>query len=404
MIYLREKGLNDSKLFTSQNMSHESSSGIRICIIGNQAFSLLNFRAPIIAEMVGSGCEVIALAPDFDDASSAEVRAIGAEPVGYSLSRTGMNPFRDAADILRLAFILRRLGPDMTFAYAPKPVIYGTLAAWLARVPQRYALITGLGYAFAPPVGSESMKRRFLRDIVIRLYKAALKRADKVFFQNEDDRELFISAGAVSAGRSIRVNGTGVDLHRWSPAPPVSNCGVTFLLAARLLREKGVVEFVEAARLVKEAHHEVRFILLGGLDTNPGALSSAEIGSWVAEGIVDWPGHVPDVRPWLAEASVFVLPSYYREGVPRSIQEAMAMARPIITTDAPGCRDTVIDGNNGFLIPVRSAEALAAAMERFVLQPELIDSMGQASRRMAEERFDAREINQAILREMGISD
>jgi glycosyltransferase involved in cell wall biosynthesis len=176
---------------------------------------------------------------------------------------------------------------------------------------------------------------------------------------------------------------------------------VTFMLAARMLREKGIVEYAKAARIIKQKHPDTRFILLGSLDTNPGGLSHAEIDGWVAEGILDWPGHVHDVQDWLAQTSVYVLPSY-REGVPRSTQEAMAMARPIITTDAPGCRETVVDGTNGFLVPVRNADALAKAMERFILQPDLIEKMGQASRSMAEERFDVRKINQVILRVMDI--
>jgi Glycosyltransferase len=177
---------------------------------------------------------------------------------------------------------------------------------------------------------------------------------------------------------------------------------VTFLLAARLLREKGIVEYAEAARLVRSRHADARFILLGGLDTNPGGLRRDEIDAWVSEGVLEWPGHVPDVRPWLARASVYVLPSYYREGVPRSTQEAMAMARPVITTDAPGCRETVIDGRNGFLVPPRDPMSLAEAMERFVLDPELIVSMGEESRRIAEERFDVKRINRRMMEAMDL--
>lgn len=380
----------------------ESNSHLCISIVGNQAFSLLNFRGPMIAEMVASGSEVFALAPDYDETTCAQVIALGAKPVNYSLSSTGMNPLRDIADILRLACFFHRLKPDMSLAYVPKPVIYSTLASWLARIPRRFALITGLGYSFTPSIKSEPLKRRMLRHLVLNLYKVALKRADKVFFQNDDDRDLFISAGIVKASQSIRINGTGVELNQWQPVPPVKD-PITFLLTARLLREKGIVEYVEAARLVKDKYPKVRFILLGGLSSNPGALSRVEVENWVAEGILEWPGNVLNVKSWLAQASVYVLPSYYREGIPRSTQEAMAMARPVITTDAPGCRETVIEGENGFLVSVRDPDALAAAMERFILQPDLIDKMGHASRKIAEERFDVHKINQVILREMGIS-
>jgi len=383
--------------FMMLNMSHKS--GSRISIIGNQAFSLINFRGSLIDEMVSRGFEVFALAPDYDDPTRAEVRSLGAEPVDYSLSRTGMNPLRDAADMLRLAVLLRRLKPDITLGYAIKPVIYGTFAAWLVRVPQRFATIEGLGYAFTPSGDAEPVKRRVLRSVVSVLYAMALRHANLVFFLNKDDIDEFSKKRLVLPAQVFLLGGIGVDVDYWRPAQPVMK-PITFLLAARLLREKGIVEYAKAAWLIKRKHPDTRFILLGGLDSNPGALSHAEVETWVAEGILDWPGHVSDVRPWLAQTSVYVLPSY-REGVPRSTQEAMAMARPVITTDAPGCRETVIDGKNGFLVPVRNAEALASAMEQFILQPNLIEKMGQASRRIAEERFDVHKVNQVILREIG---
>lgn len=384
----------------SLNMSHKSNSRIRICVIGNQAFSLINFRGPLIAEMVSRGFKVFALAPDYDEATCADVHALGAKPVDYSLSRTGMNPLRDTADMLRLVFLLRRLKADITLAYFTKPVIYGTLAAWLARVQRRFAMIEGLGYVFTSPECAEPLKRRVLRGVVSMLYATALRLANRVFFLNKDDIEYLLKSHLVSSEKVFLLGGIGVDLDYWKPAPPFTE-PVTFLLAARLIREKGVEEYARAAWLIKARYPDTRFILLGPLDTNPGALSRAEVETWAAAGILEWHGFVPDVRPWLAQTSVYVLPSY-REGVPRSTQEAMAMACPVITTDAPGCRETVIDGENGFLVPVRDADALAAAMERFVLQPDLIDKMGQASRSIAKERFDVHKINQVILQEMGI--
>jgi glycosyltransferase involved in cell wall biosynthesis len=383
-------------------MSPKPNSRLRICIIGNQAFSLLNFRGPLLADMVRRGIEVFALAPDYDKATRAVVRSLRAEPVDYSLSRTGMNPVRDATDMLRLAVLLRRLKPDITLGYAIKPVIYGTLAAWLARVPRRFAMIEGLGYVFTLPEGAETLKRIVLRGAVSMLYATALRRTNLVFFLNKDDIDDFLKSLIVPPAKVFLLGGIGVDLDYWTPAPPVTK-QVTFLLAARLLREKGIVDYAKAARLIKQKHPNTRFVLLGNLDTNPGALSQHEIEQWAAEGILEWPGYVPDIRPWMAQASVFVLPSYYREGVPRSTQEAMGMARPVITTDAPGCRETVIDGKNGFLVPVHNAMALAAAMERFILQPELIEEMGRASRSIAEERFDVHKINQVMLQEMGMA-
>ena len=353
--------------------------------------------------MAGRGINVLALAPDYDEATRTAVRELKAEPVDFSLSRTGMNPLRDAADMLRLALLLRRLKPDIVLGYAIKPVIYGTLAAWLAGVPQRFAMIEGLGYVFIPPEGSEPLKRRALRGAVRILYAMALRSASLVFFLNKDDIDEFSKSRIIPLAKTFLLGGIGVDLDEWRPAPIVTE-PVTFLLAARLLREKGIMVYAEAARLVKQRHQDARFFLIGSLDTNPGALSRKEVEAWVTKGILEWPGRVPDVRLWMAKASVFVLPSYYREGVPRSTQEAMAMARPVITTDAPGCRETVVDGKNGFLVPARDAKALAEAMERFILQPELIERMGEASRKMAEERFDVHKVNRLILEKMGIDE
>ena len=342
----------------------EAESRLCISIIGNQAFSLLNFRGPLISEMVSKGFEVLALAPDYDEDTRVQLRALGAEPVDFSLSRAGTNPVIDGKDMLRLALLLRKFKPDLTLTYFAKPVIYGTLAAWVAGVPRRFAMIEGLGYAFTSTEGVTPLRRKVLKGAVMMLYEIALKRADGVFFLNRDDIAEFLDRRLIDPTKVIFLGGIGVNLDEWMPVPPVIK-PITFILAARLLREKGIVEFAQAARIIKQKHHNTRFILLGDLDTNPGALSRHEVTQWVAEGVLEWPGHVPDVRVWMERASVFVLPSYYREGVPRSIQEAMAMARPVITTDAPGCRETVIEGKNGFLVPVRDADALAATMERF---------------------------------------
>ncbi|WP_340642691.1 glycosyltransferase family 4 protein [Rhodocyclus gracilis] len=370
-----------------------------IAIVSSQAASLVNFRGPLLRALSDKGLEVLALAPDYDIEMRSSVEALGAKPVDYGLSRTGINPLRDFFDCFRLFFLLRRLRPDVVLTYFIKPVIFGTLAAWLARIPRRFAMIEGLGFVYTDSGDKISLKRAILRVAVSVLYRFALARVSGVFFLNNDDANEFVRKRLVWPEKARCLGGIGVDLLEWAAAPVVK-CPVTFLLVARLLREKGVIEYIEAARRVKSMYPKTRFLLLGSSDTNPGSLPLADVEAWVAEGVVEWPGHVA-VRPWMEQASVFVLPSY-REGVPRSTQEAMAMARPVITTNVPGCRETVVDGENGFLVPVRDVGALAEKMLFFVERPEFIGRMGVKSRLMAEARFDVHEVNKRLMIFMGI--
>lgn len=361
---------------------------------------MTHYRGLLINALSERGFKVFALAPDHDEGSRAVIRRLGAMPVDFPLDRTGMNPLRDMADLLRLVRTLQRLRPDLVLNQSIKPVIYGTTAAWMAGVPRRFGLIPGLGYVYTPSGDGVSVHRRLLRVLASAMYWGGLRGCERVFFQNTDDLETFVGHGLLPRAKAVLTAGSGVDLDVFRPAP-LPDGPVTFLLMARLLREKGIREYVEAARILKARGLRAQFLLLGDVDPNPGSLKRDEAMSWVSEGLIEWPGEVEDVRPWIARSHVYVLPSW-REGVPRSTQEAMAMGRPVITTDAVGCRETVEDGVNGFLVPVRDAAALAAAMLRFIENPALIESMGRESRRLAEEKFDVHKINAIMLEAMGI--
>lgn len=374
------------------------SNSVRFAIIANQAFSVLNFRGPMIKALVKKGVVVYAFASDYDDGTRAAVQKIGAIPVDYSLSRTGMNPLRDVSDLIKLAIRLRRLKIDISFAYFIKPVIYGTLAAFVARVQKRYVMIEGAGYAFTENGSTGSLKRQLLRMTAKNLYRIALSKAQSIFLLNPDDLKMFVDEQMAPAHKIHLLNGIGLDLDHFQIVAPVTQ-RPCFILVARLLREKGIFDFVAAARIVKRAHPSVRFLLLGDVDQNPGSISESQASAWVEEGLLEWPGHVSDVRPWIAQASVFVLPSY-REGLPRSTQEAMALGRPVITTNAPGCRETVRHGDNGFLVPLRDPTALAEAMLKFIDSPALIEKMGAKSRQIAEEKYNVHQINSVILSAM----
>jgi glycosyltransferase involved in cell wall biosynthesis len=351
--------------------------------------------------LVARGVRVHALAADYDEERRAQIAALGAGPVDISLDRTGVRPLRDFLDLLKLRRTLRALRPDVQIGYFVKPVIYGSLAGMLARVPRRYAVIAGLGYVFTASGEALGWKRRFLRFLVSNLYRLGLAACHRVFFLNPDDRAQFIAMGLVPEGKTVLLQGEGVALDHFAPAPPAVS-PFRFLLIARLLREKGVAEFAEAARIVRARHRGAEFHLVGGWDPNPGSLPLEQVENWVRDGTLVWHGEVADVRPWIEQSSVYVLPSY-REGKPRSTQEAMSMARPIVTTDVPGCRDTVEEGVNGFKVPVRDPQALAEALLRFIDNPELIAEMGAESRRIAEERFDVHQINAVIMEVVGLS-
>jgi glycosyltransferase involved in cell wall biosynthesis len=366
----------------------------QITLIGHAAGATLNFRAPLIADLVAAGWRVEVLAPDWTPDQRQRLRALGAEARTFPLSRTGLNPLQDLQTLWVLYRHLRDSRPDAVLTYAAKTNVWGMLAAAWAGVPRRVAMVEGMGFAFTEGQDGRTSKQRVVGAVLSVLYRAAFRQAHRVIVLNPDDARDLQRRCGLERQKTIVLGGIGVPLSDWPLCPPHTT-PITFTLVARLLREKGVLEFVQAARLIKERHPSTRFLLLGALDDNPGSLREADVQPWVQAGIIEWPRQV-DVKPWLAQTSVFVLPSY-REGVPRSTQEAMAMGRAVITTDAPGCRETVVDGVNGFLVPPRDVPALAAAMQRFIDEPALIARMGAESRRLAEERFDARRANAIIM-------
>lgn len=367
-------------------------------LIGGLGESLINFRGPLIAALQARGFQVHVAAPDLPqgDPIRQQLQAKGVVVHNVVLQRTGTNPLVDVQTLWSLWRLMRRIRPEQVLGYTVKPVIYGSLAAWLAGVPRCFALITGLGYAF-----QRQVKGGALQFLVRRLYAVALARVQCVFFQNLDDYALFHHQALIApSARTCIVNGSGVDVAAFNVVPLVAGPPV-FLLVARLLGDKGVREYAQAARRIRAMHPSVRFLLVGWIDTNPNAIAQHELDTWVSDGSLEFLGRLSDVRPAIAACTVYVLPSY-REGTPRTVLEAMAMGRAIITTDAPGCRETVVDGDNGLLVPVKSVEALETAMLRFVADPTLANRMGQRSRQIAEEKYDVHKVNAVMLAEMGL--
>jgi glycosyltransferase involved in cell wall biosynthesis len=368
----------------------------RIVVCAGYSPSLLSFRGPLLRELVGHGHEVIACGPR----AAPELReALGMLGVAFRevpCDRAGLSVRRDLRLLRALVMLFRSARPDIVLNYTIKPVIYGSLAARLTGVPNVYSMITGVGYAFGDGGG-----RRAVRMVASAMLRLSLPGNRAVFFQNPDDRSLFQQLGLLGRrGRAVLINGSGVDIDAYCPVPYPER--LSFLLIARLLADKGVREYVAAARLIRARYPDVRFRLVGPLDPNPSALRSEEIQAWVNEGLIDYLGELEDVRPAIAASSVYVLPSY-GEGTPRTVLEAMAMRRPAVTSDAPGCRETVVDGVNGYLVPVRDAGALAQALERFIQQPELIDRMGRESRRIVADKYDVHKVNRVILETMRLA-
>lgn len=352
----------------------------RVVIALNAAWNLVNFRAGLIRALVADGYEVIAVAPS--DAYASRLVELGCRYESLPIDNQGTHPGRDLMLLWRFYRLLRRERPAVFLAYTVKPNIYGSLAARALGIPV-VNNIAGLGAVF--------IRQGLLTRIVRGLYGAALRSSQRVFFQNDDDRRLFIEHGMVSPTIADRVPGSGVDLDRFheAPLPALQGGVVRFLLVARMLWDKGVGEYVAAAQIVRRRYPQATFSLLGFLDVqNPSAISRAQMDAWHATGAVEYLGVSDDVRDQIAAADCVVLPSY-REGVPRTLLEAAAMARPVVATDAVGCRDAVEEGVTGLLCQVRDVQDLAAKLERMIeLTPGQRVEMGRQGRRKMEREFD----------------
>jgi glycosyltransferase involved in cell wall biosynthesis len=355
--------------------------GLRIAIVSNTAWNLFNFRLNLIHKLEAAGHTVVAVAPADRYADKLKSAGIAFEPVPISAS--GINPLSELRSVWRLRAAFKRQGVDLVLSYTPKGNLYSALACMALGVPF-VPNVSGLGRAF--------IRRSPVTWLALGLYRLTFRRAHHVFFQNLDDMGTFLRANLVRTQQAERLPGSGVDLVRFSANSVVldkAHDAPVFLLVARMLWDKGIGEYIAAARLVKARFPKATFRLLGGLaSANPSAISTEQVDAWVKEGVVTYLGDTDDVRPYLAEADCVVLPSY-REGVPRVLLEAAAMARPLIATDAPGCRDAVVDGKTGFICRPRNAEDLADKMHAFVaLTGEQRHTMGHKGRAFVEQHFD----------------
>ncbi|MCG8147761.1 glycosyltransferase family 4 protein [Moraxella sp. PS-22] len=376
---------------------------MKIILLGTIASSLYTFRKDLILSLVNKGYTVYAFTSDSDKVELAKIAQLGAIPTHYELSRGGLNPYEDLSNTISLYQKIKKIQPDIVLSYFIKPVIYGTLAAKLAKVPKKIAMIEGLGFAFTEQPEGYSKKAKIVQRVQVALFKLALPFADKIIFLNPDDVSDLLCKHNIPVRHYEVLGGIGLKLSDY-PHQPVNpkNDETNFLFIGRLLKEKGIFDFIEAAKIVKQRYPNAKFTVLGRTDAdNPGALHADQVQELVATGVIDYPGQVANVVDWITNGDVFVLPSY-REGVPRSTQEAMAVGRAVITTDVPGCRETVIDGKNGFIVPKWNPQALAEKMVHFIENPEQIQVMGEESYKIAQEKFDAHKVNERLLKILGV--
>lgn len=372
-----------------------------IVIIGTVASSILGFRGPLIQKLLSEGHEVFAFAIDYTADQKNQLTDWGGVPIDYQLSRSGLNPLADLKMMFSLKKQFTSIQPDIVFSYFVKPVIYGTLAAKLAKVSKRIAMLEGLGFAFTDQPDGKAFKTKLIQQIQLLLYRVAFPALTDLVFLNPDDRDELIVKHRLSANNVAVLGGIGLSLEDYPYQKPMLD-KIRFLFIGRLLKEKGIFDFLAAADLVKQTYPDAEFVVLGSTDTtSPNALSDAKLQDYIKREVIVYPGQVNNVAEWIAASSVFVLPSY-REGVPRSTQEAMAIGRPVLTTDVPGCRETVLDGVNGFFVPAFNVQSLAEKMVWFIENPEQIETMGLASRKMAEEKFDVHKVNAQMLEIMGL--
>lgn len=370
---------------------------MRVAVLSSFTTSLFWFRVDMMRSFLEAGCEVLAVGDGAEEEWAPKFAELGIRYRSIPVQRNGTNPAKDLVTLRALHQLLKEEKPDKIFAYQAKTVIYGGIAASMCGIREFYPLIAGVGSVFL----GDGFKRKLIRSILVTEYRLGMRWAPKVFFQNRDDLKVFVDHGIVKEEKAVMLHGSGVNIEKLTPAPLPEQPG--FLCISRLIRDKGVREYLDAARKLHTIRPEVSCVLVGPFDTNPSAIQPEELQPYLDDGSVTYVGEQKDVQPWLKQCTAYVLPSYH-EGTPKTVLEAMACGRPTITTDAPGCRETVTDGVNGYLVPVKNVDAIVDAMERILDDTETTERMTGEARRICEERYDVRKVNRIIRQTMGIGE
>ena len=369
---------------------------MKALLLSSHTPSLFWFRVDLMKAMQVAGYDVVACGQMPEKEWAERFKKLGVKYRQINVARNGLNPIGDFKTLKDIKRILEEEVPDKIFAFQAKTISYGAMAAKEMGIKEFYPMVAGLGSIFR----GQGLKNKLVRQVMSVLYKQAFKKSKKVFFQNNDDRKTLVDAGLLSDEQIVMIHGSGVNLDKFSVVPTPKLC--TFLYIGRLIKDKGVGEYLAACKEIKHLYGDkVRCLLVGPYDSNPSALKPEELQPLVDAGIVEYFGEQSDVRPYIKQTSVYVLPSYH-EGTPKTVLENMAMGRAIITSDAPGCRETVVNGKNGYLVEVRNVEAVVAKMQYLIEHPQNISKMGAESRKMAEDLFDVNKVNDIILKTMGM--
>lgn len=368
---------------------------MKIAVFSSHTSSLFWFRMDMMKDFIKAGHSVIALGPEPEENWKKTFQEYNIDYRQIDVERNGMNPIKDIITFKSLYNFIKIEKPDKIFTYQAKTIVYGSIAARLNGVYEVYSLIAGLGSIFR----GKGLKNTLVKSIMKFEYKIACKCSKKVFFQNNDDRNEFIQNGLIKMDKTKLINGSGVNLDVFKPTSLPQK--TAFLFIGRLIKDKGIMEYLEACKQIKNKYPEVRCLLVGPYDSNPSALKPDELQPYIDTKIIEYFGEQNDVRPYISQCSTFLLPSYH-EGTPKTVLEAMAMGRSIITSDAPGCRETVIDGENGYLVKVKDVQALINKMEYLVNHPDISKKMGIMSARIAKEKYDVKIINKIIIEIMGL--
>ncbi len=366
-------------------------SDLKVLLAANTDWYLHNFRSSLARCLQDQGCQVLLASPAGE--YSPGFASQGLRWIQWDLGRQSIAPWSEISSLRQIYTIYKREKPDLVHHHTIKPVLYGTLAARLAGVPAVVNSITGRGYIFQ----GEDRRARWLKRLVLPIYRLAFNSPRcGVIFENETDRQYFITHRLASAGRTWLIEGVGVDPQRFAPQPEPEGVPVV-MLAARMLWDKGIGVLVEAARTLR-AEMPVRVVLVGTPDPgNPGTVTTQTLEQWHAEGVIEWWGWQPDMPEIYNRSHIVTLPTMYGEGVPTTLLEAAACGRPLVATDIPGCRQVVMDGHNGFLVPANDARALALALKRLASDTALRGRMGVASRQLVMEKFTHAQVNAATL-------